>query len=129
MESPVSRRRFIHASAVAFVSVSGCLDTGIGGQPESIPVEIENQSDQTQTLLVGFAESDTGDVLLSESSEMESDTTREFEVGPIDSRTQYTVSCELGGNTEDDTVSGSGLRSVRIEITENESVEIYYTMT
>jgi hypothetical protein len=129
MESPLSRRRLLHVSTAVCVPVSGCVDRGVNGQPADIPLEIANESDGTQTPFVEFAEQDTGDVLLSETSEIEAGTTLEFEVGPIDSQAQYTVSCELRGTTEDDTIPGSGLRSVQIEITETESVEINYTMT
>jgi hypothetical protein len=129
MASPVSRRRFAQLSTAALVLASGCLDSGVGGQPESVPVEIENRSDQTHTLFVEFVESDTGDVFLSETSEIEPDATREFEVGPIDPQAQYTVAYGLGGDAEDDTVPGSGLRSVRIEITETGTVEMSYAMT
>jgi hypothetical protein len=130
MGCTLSRRRLIRLLGALVVPVSGCLNSvGIGGEPENIPLEVENRSSQTQPLFVEFAESDTGDVLLSESSEIEPDATHEFEVGPIDAQTQYAVSYEIGDKTGDDSVSGSGLRSVQIEITENESVEIYYTMT
>lgn len=129
MDSPLSRRRLLHVSTLAIIPASGCLDVGVGGQPEEIPLEVENQSNQTRTLSVEFFESDTGDVLLSEAVELESDDAREFEVGPIGSQTRYTVSYEMGDESGEYPVSGSGLRGVQVQIREDGSIEVYHTVT
>ena len=127
MNSPLPRRQLLQVSTLALIPATGCLDVGIGGEPDYVPLEIENQSNQTQTLSVEFAEADSGEVLLSESKEIQSDATRKLEVGPIDSQIRYTVSYKMGDETgEYPKISGSGLRGVEVLITENRRIEIHH---
>jgi len=121
------RRQLLHVSTVATISVAGCLDVGIGGQPERIPFRIVNRSDQAVTVAVEFSESDTDDVLLSETVELPPDGEREFEVGSIDAQARYKVQYEVGDRSGASSISGSGVRGVELTVKQNGDVHVYST--
>lgn len=123
----MTRRQLLHVSTAAILSVAGCLDAGIGGQPNSVPFEVVTHSDQTVTVAMEFSNSDTGDLLLSETAEVPPDSEREFEVGPIDSQARYTVQYEVGDRPGASSISGSGVRGVELKIKQDGDVNVYST--
>ena len=127
MGDTLRRRKLLHVSTVASLSVAGCLDAGIGGQPKSVPFEVVIHSDQTVTVAMESANSDTDDLLLSETVEVPSDSEREFEVGPIDSQAHYSVQYEVGDRSGASSISGSGVRGVEIKIEQDGDVNLYST--
>jgi len=127
MGDTLRRRQLLHVSTVASLSVSACLDTGIGGQPKSVSFEVAIRSDQTVTVAMESANSDTDDLLLSETVEVPSDSEREFKIGPTDSQARYTVQYEVGDRSGASSISGTGVRSVELRIEQDGDVNVYST--
>lgn len=129
MKYPLTRRQLLQVSTLAIVSVSGCLDVGFGGQPDRISFEVVNRSKQTKTITVEFFETNTDNVLLLETVELNPDDEREFKTGPIDSQTRYMIQYEVGAQTGDDSVPGSGLHGVEVRIEEDGNVRVSSTVS
>lgn len=127
MGHKLGRRQLLHVSTVATISVAGCLDVGIGGRPERVPFEVVNQNGRTVTVAIEFSDSDTDDLLLSETVELPPDSEREFEVGSIDSQARYTVQYEVGDRSGESSISGSGVRGVELRIEQDGDVNVYST--
>lgn len=123
------RRRSLLAISSMLTLSSGCLDRGVGGQPKNVPLRVANKTARRRSLTVEFSEESTDDVLLSKAVELTPSAERQFEVGPIDPHSHYSVSYESDTTADERSISGSGLRSVNVDIREDGSVEIYATVT
>lgn len=108
---------------------AGCLNRGVGGQPENVPLQVENRTARQRSLTIECTEESTSAVLLSEVVELGPSDERRFEMGPIDSQSRYSVSYELETASDEKSISGSGLRAIDVEIREDGNVEVSATVT
>ena len=125
MADTLTRRRILQTSALAAVSLSGCLEA-ISASP--IPFNILNKSDQTETITVELFNTDTETVLLSETVTLNAGDKREFNVGPLETSATYTVEYRGTGHPGEDSIGGSGLHSGEVVIGEDGKIHVFWTV-
>ncbi|MXR41675.1 hypothetical protein GRX01_10040 [Halobaculum sp. WSA2] len=110
------RRRAVSAAVASVVATLAGCSRGIGGQPDSVPVEVTNASDAVREYGLTVTTAGAEDPLLSmeESLEPGDRSTGEFEVA--EPNATYTVRVTMGGEAWSESIDGSGLRAVDVEI-------------
>ena len=124
-------RRSILATTVWLgVALAGC-SSGIGGQPDAVPVEVTNASDEPRTYelrVTDTTDESASESLLSMEGDLSPDETNAGELRVSDPNATYAVRVVVGGDEQIEHVSASGLRSVSVVI-EADDVRIESTRT
>jgi len=110
------RRRAVSAAVASVVATLAGCSRGIGGQPESVPVEVTNASGAVREYGLTVTTDGSRDPLLSmgESLEPGARSSGEFEVA--EPNATYVVRVTMAGEERSESIDGSGLRAVDVEI-------------
>jgi hypothetical protein len=118
----MKRRRFASLLVVGAFGTAGCVETDT--QPESVPIWVENLTEQARTVSVECIANGSDETLVSTEVELDPEDEQSFYADPIAGDGEYLVSIGVGEYSEETTVSGSGLREVDVEILAAERVRI-----
>ena len=112
----VWRRRTVSTAVASLIPLLAGCSRGIGGQPDSVPVEVVNESDATRDYGLTVTTADAGDPLLSMGGSLEPGArdTGEFEVS--EPNATYVAWVATDGEEWSEAIDGSGLRSVDVGI-------------
>ncbi|UIP00133.1 hypothetical protein Hbl1158_01810 [Halobaculum sp. CBA1158] len=110
------RRRAVSKAIVAAIPFLAGCSRGIGGQPDSVPVEVTNESDASREYDLTITAAGVDDDLLSMGGSLSpgARSTGEFEVA--DPNATYAVRVAMAGEEWSEEIDGSGLRSVTVGI-------------
>ncbi|PSQ05811.1 hypothetical protein BRC97_07605 [Halobacteriales archaeon QS_6_71_20] len=110
------RRRTVSTAVASLIPLLAGCSRGIGGQPDSVPVEVINESDAIRDYDLTVTTADAGDRLSSMGGSLEPGAreTGEFEVA--EPNATYVVRVATDGEEWSEAIDGSGLRSVDVGI-------------
>jgi hypothetical protein len=112
-------RRSVLATTVWLgVALAGC-SSGIGGQPDAVPVEVTNASDEPRTYelrLTDTTDESASESLLTMEGDLSPGETNADELRVSDPNATYAVEVAVDGDERVEHVSASGLRSLSVVV-------------
>lgn len=117
------RRRALLSTVVGTVaSTAGCGD--VDTQPDSVPLNVNNQAGEPLDIGVEVREKSEREPLISTIITVDPGTEESVYAKPIREDGEYTVSIVLNDKTTEKSISGGGLRSVTVNVYSAENIEI-----